>query len=165
MKPFLKEATGAVLMLLGLVGLVDNVVVWRDFILEINDRYSEVREYLFSLLFVPVPESIQNYFVVGSGFAFAFVRALEKGINSALEEDPKDAFMLLIKRQQLGFINLAYTCALVSTLWPYFLAQMTPHPYNTRDQWQRYNSVWRQVFFVIMILLGLIFLGSDLLTR
>ena len=102
---YLFATVGIALQALGLAGLADSVVAWRDFAGDIMAHYANMRDLIFGLLPFSIPNLVKDYLVVGLSVAAAWGRY--SNFYFGLKDDP-------IHERMFSFL-------IYVLLWPLFM--------------------------------------------
>ena len=158
---FLKTFVQIVLMLLGLTGLVDDVVEWKGFLRELVVQYEMIRDYAFAFLPFDLYEWMKDYLVIGAVVASSLIRTAAH-IFSDDEE--------IIFRNFDTFAAFMLVFAIVTNwhFWPLMViilnAQFLRDPTYFADYEMEIaflRNFWVNVGWTIAIFIGLVFIASD----
>ena len=163
---------GYSLALLGLTGLVDNVVEWHGAVSNIISEYQAVRDFIFGWFPFSVPNLVKDYLVVGVGISTIKLRATWKYLSA------NHAKKLLFGAkhgsifQSLGKLVLWPGYVII---WPWLvlmyldagvgLLRMEVNDEETEIFAQAIVDFWKRFLLLIFIYIGVLFVFSDLLTK
>lgn len=172
---FLKVAVSTVLMLLGLTGLVDNVVVWYGFLADIVAEYQHFRDFVFGLLPFSVADWIKDYLIVGIAVCSSFHSSLIQGSDLA-DLQPKnwlESFVFYLMSHIVAFIYMSFAALI---FWPAILVtsmlfgilhlrwrisgRETLTDGNVHFM-KLFSGVWPRLCWISVVFLGALFLFSD----
>ncbi len=154
----IKKIVASALILLGLTGLVDNIVEWVGFVGRIVSEYQSVRDYLFGWFPFEVANWLKDYMVVGSGVASSYYRMKnETGLKAAAWE-------------------LVLVWVVNCILWPIIvfvsLAALLIRKTDRLKEDEKYHEVitafrllWKNIATVFLVYLCILFVFSDALTK
>ena len=162
---------GIPLQLLGLTGLVENIVIWHGFIAEIVSVYTESKAILFGWLPFTIPSWAEDYLIVGLGLATSHIRASFIGTIDAVKVHEEYGQENITIWEFMSFFlisRITFAFILLVILWPLTIFTNTLllvwHP-------KEYEGVtiaphfWSGVAIVVVVFVGCLFLFSDVLQR
>lgn len=159
---FLKKAVSISLMLLGLTGLVDNIVVWHGFLANILEHYQSVRDFVFAIIPFEVADWFKDYLIIGGAFASSWASLLYK-------EDQKT---VLSERERTTFWDVTKLAISNVLVWPVIVC-VTPLYAITAGQfggkasarsaaiWRVLRNLYTELIWVAAIFVGSLFVFSD----
>lgn len=155
---FVKKIVATALMLLGLTGLVDNIVEWLGFVGRIVDEYQSVRDYLFVWLPFETPVWLKDYLILGSGVSSSYYRMkTETGLKSKAWE------LALV-----WVVNCIVWPIIVLVAIMVLLVQKSDHIKRNKKGLEAvtaFRIMWSNLATVFVIYLGILFVFSDALNR
>lgn len=171
---FLKNAAKIGLMLLGLTGLVDNVVTWYGFVPDILAEYQRVRDLFFYVIPIGLADWAKDYYVIGLAIAASQRRAddlmivrsrRKRGLSEQVRKKrPSEIFLDIL----LSVTNFA----LLVAIWPISLFTHFVYPRASRenprfqDEFIDRNKHFAQnLGWSLVIFIGFIFVASDALVK
>lgn len=83
-----KSGAKVALMILGLTGMVDDIVIWHGFLSSIVSEYQNIRDFLFGILPIHFPDTFKDYFVVGLVISASLFRSISPGEQTEKGEIP-----------------------------------------------------------------------------
>ena len=172
MLKYVKSLVGIFLMLLGLSGMVDNIVEWHGFIAGFVSHYQTARDILFGMLPFELSSFAKDYLVIGLVVVSSYGRAVEEQYFKKVSEHTP--FPKVFTK---FFVSISVLLAL--PLWPIILLGIIsrlPH-FNTTDEHyvtrsdkiylkaEEAQSAIKHLAWAIVLFIGALFLFSDALSK
>lgn len=159
---------GIPLQLLGLCGLVDNVIVWQGFLAEIVEIYGTAKSIVFGFLPFQITSWLQDYVVIGIGFSLAHMKAsVIASVEYVKSVDPISGNDLKLTNvfdlRTAFFFFLGFLLNVV--IWPSVILTNIILLFWKPSEFPPVNIVqkfWPSVIFIYSIFLGALFIFSDL---
>lgn len=150
MRAVVVQIAAAIVMLLGLSGLVDNVVVWYGFLQDIVGHYHTFRDIVFSWLPFALGDQVKDHLVVGASVAAA-------AANTYRQVDLNETHSL---KYRIGVVVLCFF------LWPVVFGMLAGQ--WVRDKWygatsdvDGTNVFFQQLVWTAITFIGILFVFSD----